>query len=67
MAYTPSLIGTVLSYVEAGVGVGIVPESVMTPELPLKFVPLKPVVSVPLVRLPRARLLPTATPTRRVP
>jgi len=49
VAYTPSLIGTVLSYVEAGVGVGIVPESVMTPELPLKFVPLKPVVSVPLV------------------
>src|SRR5262249_32408119 len=26
LAYTPSLIGTVLSYVEAGVGIGIVPE-----------------------------------------
>ena len=49
LAYTPSLIGTVLSYVEAGVGVGIVPESVVTPETALRFVPLKPVVSVPLV------------------
>lgn len=49
LAYTPSLVGTVLSYVEAGAGVGIVPESVMTPELPLRFVPLRPVVSVPLV------------------
>jgi len=49
LAYTPSLIGTVLSYVEAGAGVGIVPESVLTPELPLTFVPLTPAASVPLV------------------
>ena len=49
LAYTPSLIGTVLSYVEAGAGVGIVPESVMTPELPLRFVPLQPAVTIPLV------------------
>ena len=49
LAYTPSLIGTVLSYVEAGAGVGIVPESVITPDLPLRFILLKPVVSVPLV------------------
>ncbi|MDQ3621752.1 MAG: LysR substrate-binding domain-containing protein [Verrucomicrobiota bacterium] len=49
LTYTPSLVGTVLSYVEAGAGVGIVPESVMTPESPLRFVPLKPLVSVPLV------------------
>jgi DNA-binding transcriptional LysR family regulator len=49
LAYTPSLIGTVLSYVEAGAGIGIVPESVMTPELPLCFVPLQPVVTIPLV------------------
>jgi DNA-binding transcriptional LysR family regulator len=49
LAYTPSLIGTVLSYVEAGAGVGIVPESVMTPELPLRFVPLQPLVAIPLV------------------
>ncbi|MEA3211018.1 MAG: hypothetical protein QOE70_4075 [Chthoniobacter sp.] len=49
VAYTPSLIGTVLSYVEAGAGLGIVPESVVPPEPTLRFVPLKPVVSVPLV------------------
>lgn len=49
LAYTPSLIGTVLSYVEAGAGVGIVPESVMAPELPLTFVLLQPVVTIPLV------------------
>ena len=49
LAYTPSLIGTVLSYVEAGAGVGIVPESVLAPELPLRFVVLKPVVTIPLV------------------
>ncbi len=49
LAYTPSLIGTVLSYVEAGAGIGIVPESVVTPELPLRFLLLKPVVAVPLV------------------
>jgi DNA-binding transcriptional LysR family regulator len=49
LAYTPSLIGTVLSYVEAGAGIGIVPESVMTPELPLRFIPLQPAVTIPLV------------------
>ena len=49
LAYTPSLIGTVLSYVEAGAGVGIVPESVITPDLPLRFVLLKPIIAVPLV------------------
>lgn len=49
LAYTPSLIGTVLSYVEAGAGIGVVPESVATANLPLSFVPLKPSLSVPLV------------------
>jgi DNA-binding transcriptional LysR family regulator len=49
LAHTPSLIGTVLIYTEAGAGVGIVTESVPTPELPLRFVPLKPAVTVPLV------------------
>ena len=49
LAYTPSLIGTVLSYVEAGAGIGIVPESVIAPDLPLRFVLLQPVVTVPLV------------------
>ena len=49
LAHTPSLIGTVLSYVEAGAGVGIVTDSVVTPEYPLHFAPLKPAVTVPLV------------------
>ena len=49
LAHTPSLIGTVLSYVEAGAGVGIVTDSIVTPEHPLRFVPLRPAVTVPLV------------------
>lgn len=49
LAHTPSLIGTVLSYVEAGAGVGLVTDSVLTPEHPLRFVPLKPATTVPLV------------------
>jgi LysR family transcriptional regulator, benzoate and cis,cis-muconate-responsive activator of ben and cat genes len=49
LTHTPSLIGTVMSYVEAGAGIGVVTESVVprTPEL--RFVLLKPVQSVPLV------------------
>jgi DNA-binding transcriptional LysR family regulator len=46
---TPSLIGTVLTCVEAGEGVGLVPDSVVPPGSPLKFVPLTPPVTVPLV------------------
>ena len=49
IAYTPSLIGTVLSFVEAGAGVGIVPESVIAPGQHLRFILLKPAISVPLV------------------
>ncbi len=49
LAQTPSLIGTVLSYVEAGAGVGVVPECVLMMSQPVRFVPLKPLVSVPLV------------------
>jgi LysR family transcriptional regulator, benzoate and cis,cis-muconate-responsive activator of ben and cat genes len=49
LVYTPSLIGTVLSYVEAGAGIGIVPESVVPSEAALRFIPLEPPVSVPLV------------------
>jgi DNA-binding transcriptional LysR family regulator len=49
LAYTPSLIGTVISYVEAGAGVGIVPESVNTSEASLRFIPLRPAATVPLV------------------
>ena len=49
LVQTPSLIGTVLSYVEAGAGVGVVTESVVATEQPLRFVPLTPGVTVPLV------------------
>src|SRR5262245_57375634 len=48
-AHTPSLIGTVMSYVEAGAGIGVVTESVVTPSPVLRFVLLKPVQRVPLV------------------
>lgn len=48
-AHTPSLIGTVMSYVEAGAGIGVVTESVVTPAPALKFIVLKPVQRVPLV------------------
>lgn len=49
LAHTPSLIGTVMSYVEAGVGIGVVTDSVVTPGSTLKFIPLRPVLTVPLV------------------
>jgi DNA-binding transcriptional LysR family regulator len=49
LAQTPSLIGTVLSYVEAGVGLGIVTDSVAKPHPTLRFVPLSPATTVPLV------------------
>ncbi|MBM3833198.1 MAG: LysR family transcriptional regulator [Verrucomicrobia bacterium] len=49
LAHTPSLIGTVMSYVEAGAGVGVVTESVVTPAPALSFILLKPVQRVPLV------------------
>lgn len=48
-AHTPSLVGTVMSYVEAGAGVGVVTESVVAPTAALRFVLLKPVRKVPLV------------------
>jgi DNA-binding transcriptional LysR family regulator len=49
LAHTPSLIGTVMSYVEAGAGIGVVTESVVTPGSGLRFVLLKPLQRVPLV------------------
>lgn len=48
LAHTPSLIGTVLNYVEIGAGVGVVTDSVMVASR-LRFVPLTPVQRVPLV------------------
>lgn len=49
IVHTPSLIGTVLSYVESGAGVGVVTEGILNEGHPLRFVPLAPVVRVPLV------------------
>jgi DNA-binding transcriptional LysR family regulator len=49
LAHSPSLIGTVMSYVEAGAGIGVVTEFVGTPTPALHFVLLKPVQRVPLV------------------
>ena len=49
VAHTPSLIGTVLQYVETGAGIGIVPESVLPSQPHLRLLPLKPRHTVPLV------------------
>lgn len=51
IAYSPSLMGTVLSYVEAGAGLGIATDSVANSAMPesLRFVPISPVRTVPLV------------------
>lgn len=48
LAHTPSLIGTVMLYVEAGAGIGVVTDSVV-PKGGLAFVPLTPRRTVPLV------------------
>lgn len=49
LTHTPSLIGTVLAYAEGGAGIGIVTDTIVDPNSPLKFVPLTPVQTVPLV------------------
>jgi DNA-binding transcriptional LysR family regulator len=51
LAHTPSLVSTVLSYVEAGAGVGIIPDSVSSlgAGLPVVFRPLTPAHTVELV------------------
>jgi len=49
IAHTPSVIGTILRYVEARSGIGIVPESVL-PETPdVRLIPLEPIRTLPLV------------------
>lgn len=45
--HTPSLIGTIMQYVEAGAGIGVVPESTVSRNLAL--IPLKPQHTIPLV------------------
>jgi DNA-binding transcriptional LysR family regulator len=47
LTHTPSLIGTILQYVEAGSGIGVVPESTMSKNIAL--IPLKPMTSIPLI------------------
>jgi len=51
ISHSPSLMGTVLSYVEAGAGLGIATDSVANTSMPesLRFVPVTPVRTVPLV------------------
>ena len=49
IAHTPSLIGTILQYVEAGAGIGIVPESVLPLDPSLRLLPLTPRHTIPLV------------------
>jgi DNA-binding transcriptional LysR family regulator len=49
LAHTPSLIGTVMSYVEAGAGIGVVTELVVPPTPSLCFILLQPLQTVPLV------------------
>lgn len=47
LTHTPSLIGTILQYVEAGSGIGVVPESTMSKNIAL--IPLKPQSIIPLI------------------
>jgi DNA-binding transcriptional LysR family regulator len=51
LGHTPSIIGTVVQYVESGAGIGIVPGSVAETDVSERWtaVPLTPVRSVPLV------------------
>lgn len=51
IAHSPSLMGTVLTYVEAGAGIGIATDSVAASAMPagLSYIPVTPVHSVPLV------------------
>jgi LysR family transcriptional regulator, benzoate and cis,cis-muconate-responsive activator of ben and cat genes len=49
LAHTPSLIGTVLTYAQAGAGLGIVTDSIISAPSPLCFIPLTPAQTVPLV------------------
>jgi DNA-binding transcriptional LysR family regulator len=49
LAHTPSLIGTVLTYVEAGIGIAVVSEGVIPTSPDLCLIPLTPRVTVPLV------------------
>ena len=49
LAHTPSLIGTVMTYVAGGAGIGVVTDSIIEPGSSLRFIPLIPIQRVPLV------------------
>jgi DNA-binding transcriptional LysR family regulator len=49
IVHSPSVIGTVLQYVEAGAGIGVVPASVLPQSPSVHLLPLEPVRGVPLV------------------
>ncbi len=49
IAHTPSLIGTVLAFVEAGAGIGVAPECIVATSPHLRYIPLSPLATVPLV------------------
>lgn len=49
IAHTPSLMSTILRYVESGAGVGIVPECAASETNGAKLIPLSPRVNLPLV------------------
>lgn len=69
LVHTPSLISTVLNYVEAGAGVGIIPDSVSSlgAGLPIVFRPLGPARTVELVMVWSDQLeSPPATAFRRM-
>lgn len=49
LVHTPSVIGTILRYVEAGAGIGIVPESVTPESDSVRLIPLVPRETLPVV------------------
>lgn len=49
LVHTPSVIGTILRYVEAGAGLGIVPESVTPESDSVRLIPLVPRETLPVV------------------
>lgn len=49
ISHSPSLIGTVLLYAEAGLGLAVVTDSLVPDGVHLKYIPLEPAQSVPLV------------------
>lgn len=49
IVHTPSVIGTILRYVEFGDGIGVVPESITPESDEVRLIPLTPRATIPLV------------------